>query len=109
MNDNGGDLFTYETSRAWKRAGTSAEAARQASVKAPMLRARCLDVIASTPGGLTADEVAQRLQHDKCSIRARVSELFRLEKIADSGTRRKSALGGSATVWTARREMGAAA
>jgi hypothetical protein len=100
MNDEG-DLFTYATARAWKRPGTSAEAARLAAVMAPDLRARCLEQIESAPGGLTADEVALRLAHDKCSIRARVSELFRMERIADSGRRRKTALGGSATVWIA--------
>jgi hypothetical protein len=98
MNDNG-DLFTFATERQWKRAGTSAEAARAASLKAPDLRARCLAIIADAPGGLTADEVARRLGHDKCSCRARVSELYRSGKIADSGRRRQSDLGGSATIW----------
>ena len=93
------DLFSYSTERAWKRPGTSAQAARTASLRAPDLRARCLDVIAGQPGGLTADEVARLMGHDKCSIRARVSELFRAGQIADSGRRRKSDLGGSATVW----------
>jgi hypothetical protein len=48
---------------------------------------------------MTADEVAVAIGHDKCSIRARVSELFKAGLIADSGRRRKTALGGSAMVW----------
>ena len=93
------DLFTYPTERAFKRPGTSAAAARLASSSAPRLRQRAMEAIEAAPGGLTAEEVAQRLGHDKCSIRARVSELFKSGRIADSGRRRKSALGASCVVW----------
>lgn len=92
------DLFDYPTDRAWKAPGTSADAAKLASVSAPRLRARCLEAIAAAPAGLTADQVAEMVKHDKCSIRARVSELFKMGEIQQNG-RAPTSLGASAWVW----------
>jgi DNA-binding NarL/FixJ family response regulator len=94
------DLFSYPTQDQWKAAGTSAEAARLAAQSAPRLRARCMEVIRAAPAGLTADQVAERIGHDKCSIRARVSELYRGGQLMKMG-RRETALGASANVWVA--------
>lgn len=49
--------------------------------------------------GLTADEVAARLNIDRCSIQPRTSELKRKGHIRDSGQRRPNATGKLAIVW----------
>lgn len=50
--------------------------------------------------GLTADELAARLDMDRWSIQPRTSELKRKGLIRDSGHRRPNATGKSAIVWT---------
>src|SRR5690349_3015696 len=88
--------------------GTSEAAAKAMAPKAPTLRARCLaEVVGAGAIGRTADEVADRLRHDKCSIRPRLSELLRLGKVRDSGLRRKTAMGAAAVVWIAEEGAGA--
>lgn len=54
---------------------------------------------AAGPRGLTADELAQRLDMDRYSIEPRTSELRRKGLIRDSGRRRKNASGKMAIVW----------
>lgn len=49
--------------------------------------------------GLTADELAARLELDRASIRPRTSELKRKGLIRDSGRRRRNASGKAAIVW----------
>ena len=49
--------------------------------------------------GLTADELAARLDMDRWSIRPRTSELKREGRIRDSGTRRPNCTGKRAIVW----------
>ena len=51
--------------------------------------------------GLTADELAARLDMDRWSIQPRTSELRRKGLIRDSGQRRPNASGKLAIVWTA--------
>ena len=51
--------------------------------------------------GLTADELAARLQLDRWSIQPRTSELRLKGLIRDSGQRRRNATGKMAIVWTA--------
>jgi hypothetical protein len=51
--------------------------------------------------GLTADEVAARLNMDRWSIQPRTSELNRKGLIRDSGRRRLNVTGKAAIVWTA--------
>jgi hypothetical protein len=51
--------------------------------------------------GLTADELAARLDMDRCSIQPRTSELKRKCIIRDSGQRRPNATGKLAIVWIA--------
>ena len=50
--------------------------------------------------GLTADELAARLDMDRWSIQPRTSELKRKGLIRDSGHRRPNATGKLAIVWT---------
>ena len=52
--------------------------------------------------GLTADELASRLDMDRWSIQPRTSELRRKGMIRDSGKRRPNATGKRAIVWTSR-------
>ena len=52
--------------------------------------------------GLTADELAARLNLDRWSIQPRTSELKRKGLIKDSGQRRPNETGKLAIVWTAR-------
>lgn len=51
--------------------------------------------------GLTADELADRLELDRWSIQPRTSELKRKGLIRDSGQRRPNASGKLAIVWVA--------
>lgn len=51
--------------------------------------------------GLTADEVAARLEMDRWSIQPRTSELRRKGVIHDSGQRRRNSSGKGAIVWIA--------
>ena len=52
--------------------------------------------------GLTADELAARLNMDRWSIQPRTSELKRKGLIRDSGLRRPNATGKRAIVWIAK-------
>lgn len=49
--------------------------------------------------GLTADELAERLEMDRWSIQPRTSELRRKGLICDSGQRRPNVTGKLAIVW----------
>ena len=53
------------------------------------------------PSGLTADELAARLEMDRWSIQPRTSELRRKGLIRDSGQRRRNATRKLAIVWIA--------
>jgi len=53
------------------------------------------------PDGLTADELAAKLQMDRWSIQPRTSELKRKGLICDSGQRRPNATAKRAIVWVA--------
>lgn len=52
--------------------------------------------------GLTADELAERLEKDRYSIQPRTSELKRKGLIRDSGQRRPNSSGKLAIVWVAK-------
>ena len=52
--------------------------------------------------GLTADELAARLNMDRWSIQPRTSELKRKGLIRDSGQRRRNTTGKMAIVWIAK-------
>ena len=52
--------------------------------------------------GLTADELAARLEMDRWSVQPRTSELKRKGLIRDSGKRRPNVTGKLAIVWVAR-------
>lgn len=66
---------------------------------APLLRQRVLDAYERS-AGMTADECAGRLGVSILAVRPRVTELSRLGKLRDSGTRRANNSGRSAIVWS---------
>lgn len=92
------DLFRYPYGPGAVDRDTSQAAAADAAPTAPILRALVLDVLERS-NGLTADEVAGRLGMSILSIRPRVTELSRLGKVRDSGSRRRNVSGKSAIVW----------
>lgn len=92
------DLFTYPNHPGAQDRETSRAAADAVAERAPQLRARALAVVERS-NGLTADEVAGRLGLSILSIRPRMTELARLQKVRDSGARRPNASGRNAIVW----------
>jgi hypothetical protein len=97
MNDS-----SYPIGPGFKAPGPSQEAAEAIAGVASNLRDKVLEIIASTPGGSTADNIAFGLNRSILSIRPRVSELHRLGKIRPSGARGRNESGMSATIWEAR-------
>lgn len=92
------DLFRYPGSPGSQDRGTSRAAADAIRPAAATLRAKALDVVERS-NGLTADEVAGRLGLSILSIRPRLTELARMQKVRDSGTRRRNVSGRQAIVW----------
>lgn len=86
---------------AFNRGNAESEAAAESIAKdTPRLRRLVFEEIRDA-GGLTSDECEERLgmRHQTCS--ARVHELMTEGKIRDSGMRRKTRSGRTATVWVA--------
>ena len=67
--------------------------------KVEHLRTLALQMLAATPAGLTADEIAMRLGESVLAVRPRVSELFHGGQIEKTGDRRLNASGLRAHVW----------
>jgi predicted ArsR family transcriptional regulator len=77
----------------------TSRAAGRMSARSERLRARVLEVFALTPSGLTADEIAAKLDESVLAVRPRVSELFHAGLIEKTGERRHNASGLPAHVW----------
>jgi predicted ArsR family transcriptional regulator len=92
------DLFRYPYAPGAQDRDTSCAAADATARTAPVLRQMALDVLERS-NGLTADEVAGKLGMSILSIRPRITELSRLNKVRDSGKRRRNASGRQAIVW----------
>lgn len=90
------DILTF---KAFKRVGTSSDAAASAAKKAAAIRLMAFDAIKDSPAGLSATEVATILRLDILSVRPRVSQLFTKGLIIDSGRRRRTGLGKGETIW----------
>ena len=69
------ETLTYPEHPGFKAQGTSAEAAIGAAHCAPRIREAILVLLQQTPGGLTPDEAAARLQLHPLAVRPRFSEL----------------------------------
>jgi hypothetical protein len=89
----------YPNSPGFKAHGPSEEAAKAIGSVVKTLRDQVRQTIAANPQGLTADEVAQRLDRSILSVRPRVSELRRLGEIRQSGERGRNQSGLSASIW----------
>jgi hypothetical protein len=79
--------LVYPDAPGFKASGPSEEAAHAIAEIAPTLRDRVPAAIASAPPGLTADDVACRLNKSILSVRPRVSELHLRGEIRQSGAR----------------------
>jgi predicted ArsR family transcriptional regulator len=73
--------------------------ARAEFARIERVRRLVLDVLAATPAGLTADEIAAALEESVLAVRPRVSELFHAGLIEKTGERRRNQSGLSAHVW----------
>lgn len=81
-----------------KAAGTSEQAAASIAGVSGTLRDKVKQIIAASPG-LTADEIAARLDKSPLSIRPRVSELRRLGEISHAPGRGTNDSGMTANRW----------
>lgn len=96
------DLLDYPRTPGWQPPDTSIEAAEEIAPQVGRLQQLCLETIrAAGPDGLTADEVAARLELTPFSVRPRVTELSKLGLIEDSGVRGENPSGRRAIVWVA--------
>lgn len=82
-----------------KVGGTSRAAAEKIKPRAPTLRDAVLSLMSDA--ALTADECASKLNKSVLSVRPRLSELFAMGKIFDTGRTRRNESGVSAVVWRA--------
>lgn len=82
------------------KAGANSRAAADAIAgRAPNLRERVFSAIEAAPGGLTADEIAEKIGATPFAVRPRVTELSAKGRIFDTGNSRLNASGRSASVW----------
>ena len=91
--------LVYPDAPGFKVAGPSKLAAEKVASTSAKMRALVLEEFAQHPAGLTADEIATALNLSVLSVRPRVSELRRLGKIEQTGSRRTNESGMTATVW----------
>ena len=92
----------YPKSPGYKSEGTARDAAGAMKMQAQNLRALVLAMLEQyAPGGLTADETAERLIMSPLAIRPRFTELGpkHFGKIERTGERRWNVSGLKATVW----------
>lgn len=80
---------------------TSCAAAKSIQSSAATLRAKVFTYLKDHPGGLTDEEGINGLQMNPSTYRPRRIELQRLGMVVDSGRRRETNSGRSATVWMA--------
>ena len=80
---------------------TSAQAADGIRSGSARLRQQVLDLLRASPGGLTDEELQQRLEMNPSTERPRRVELVNLGLVADSGRTGRTASGRSAVLWVA--------
>ena len=90
--------LAYPEAPGFKGEAPSREAALRMQPVARTLRELVYREIAAS-NGMTADEVATALDRSVLSIRPRVAELHKLERIKPLGERRTNESGMKATVW----------
>jgi hypothetical protein len=89
----------YPDGPGFKVSGPSEQAALAIADVARTLREQVRFTIAGSAHGLTADEVATKINRSILSVRPRVSELHRQGEIRQTGARGKNDSGMSASVW----------
>lgn len=95
-------MSTYPDAPGHRNVDTSVAAAAALAPKLGRLQRMAQDAIFDAGWlGLTADELAARLDMDRWSIQPRTTELKRIGLIRDSGQRRPNRTGKQAIVWTA--------
>lgn len=95
-------MSTYPDAPGHRNVDTSIAAADALAPKLGPLQRKAQEAIHDAGTlGLTADELAARLELDRWSIQPRTSELKRKGLIRDSGQRRPNATGKLAIVWIA--------
>ena len=77
----------------------SQDAARRALGKSGAARVRIYNIIKDTPNGLTADETRCLISLPFNSVAARICDLAAEGWLTDSGRRRITSTGSTATVW----------
>lgn len=87
----------YPRSPGWKKDGTSKDAARRMKRTANTLRDQVLSALRYEP--MTSDECAAAIGKSVLSVRPRITELFKLGLIEESGVRRLNESGAFAAVW----------
>jgi len=94
--------MTYPIVPGYKVPGPSKDAAHVMQERAPALRARVLaELTRAYPDGLSAEEIAERLNTNKWRISPRISELHVSGEVQQTGERRKNHSGSSANCWRA--------
>jgi predicted HTH transcriptional regulator len=88
----------YPHAPGWKAQDTAIEAARLIESRADTLRAKAYELF-KRGFELTPDECAKRLREEKLAIRPRITELFKMNLIIDSGERRRNESGRFAIVY----------
>ena len=83
---------------------TSHDAARSISDHLPAMERLVLDTVASSPVGMTIDEIAARLNRDKASVAPRIKPLVTKGKLYSDGTKRRGRSGRLGIVWKVRGE-----
>ena len=68
-------------------------------MKAIAVRNEVYQYLVDHPEGATADEIAYSLKYSILTVRPRVSELRKMNKIVDSGSRRQNSSGRMAIAW----------
>jgi predicted HTH transcriptional regulator len=81
--------------------GTSDEAARAIAPRIAVLQGKALGALRDR-GPHTADQVAEILGEDVLTIRPRISELFKMNKIEKTGGRAPSSRGRASWIWRAK-------
>lgn len=99
MNQPAFDFDRYPATPGFKEPDTSRAAAKSMEGESGRLQRLCLEAIANSSAGLTADECATRVGISILSARPRITELKALGRIEDSGLRRANASSRKAKVW----------
>lgn len=94
------DLFTYPHAPGYREPTTSKAAAKAVANEAGKLRERVFETIRDAgPSGLSADQAASLLGRTVLSVRPRVTELAKAERITRTGERRANESSLRAHVW----------